>query len=399
MKSLTRALAAALLIAACASAPASAHRAWLPPEQLAGPGTQANQPALAVAGQGDIIATWETEDDTDPTFGLELWSAIKQPGQAAQIHKLSAAGSGSLTPVAVDDAGNAIAVFSNSGGPPQLVRRPAGGTFGAPTALPDSAIDVVANANGQAAIIYLRFGAPVSLYVSFGTTTGAFSAPVPLAEDIAYGGQVAVKMTPSGEVIAAWTSKTTWDTVGAITSAIRAPGDAAPTVQALSTPGHDAYAPTLSTDRAGEALLTWQEGGSGLDDPNRAAERDRSAVRRGARARHWRPLRADRLRGRTRRRRDDHRRRAARGLRRPSARSLVKIDDQRFNQFAGATPYVGGDRVLFTWVDRMLGRGEGIYLTAAASATARSGRSRTSIRVATPPATSAAVGAAATPRP
>jgi hypothetical protein len=74
-------VAGARLIAACAAPTAAAHRAWLPPEELAPSGECSSGARLAMPGRGDVIASWGIRHDIDPTFASELYAAVKPAGR------------------------------------------------------------------------------------------------------------------------------------------------------------------------------------------------------------------------------------------------------------------------------------------------------------------------------
>jgi len=126
------------------------------PQDLSAAGQKAGFPEVAVDGQGNAIAVWQRFDGTN--FIVQA-AARAAGGSFGAPQDLSAAGQTANDPqVAVDGQGNAIAVWSRSNGTNDIVQaaaRAAGGSFGAPQDLsaagqdahvPEAAVDGQDNA-------------------------------------------------------------------------------------------------------------------------------------------------------------------------------------------------------------------------------------------------------------
>jgi hypothetical protein len=122
---------------------------------------------------------------------------------------LSAAGNGGDLSVALDAAGDAFAVWARTG-TAQASERPAGGTWSAPQGISGSCV----NANG-----------------------------------------VQLAVSPAGRAVAVWECPKGGNTI--VQAATRAVGGGWSQPHDLSAPGHDANAPQVALDRAGEALVVW----------------------------------------------------------------------------------------------------------------------------------------------
>ena len=126
------------------------------PQDLSAAGQKAGFPEVAVDGQGNAIAVWQRFDGTN--FIVQA-AARAAGGSFGAPQDLSAAGQTANDPqVAVDGQGNAIAVWSRSNGTNFIVQaaaRAAGGSFGSPQDLsaagqdahvPEAAVDGQGNA-------------------------------------------------------------------------------------------------------------------------------------------------------------------------------------------------------------------------------------------------------------
>ena len=125
-------------------------------QDVSAAGQKAGFPEVAVDGQGNAIAVWQRFDGTN--FIVQA-AARAAGGSFGSPQDLSAAGQTANDPqVAVDGQGNAIAVWSRSNGTNFIVQaaaRAAGGSFGSPQDLsaagqdahvPEAAVDGQGNA-------------------------------------------------------------------------------------------------------------------------------------------------------------------------------------------------------------------------------------------------------------
>jgi hypothetical protein len=89
------------------------------PQDLSAAGQTANDPQVAVGGQGNAIAVWSRSNGTNDI----VQAAVRAGGSFGAAQDLSAAGQDAHVPeVAVDWQGNAIAVWSRSNGTNYIVQ-------------------------------------------------------------------------------------------------------------------------------------------------------------------------------------------------------------------------------------------------------------------------------------
>ncbi len=170
---------------------------------------------VATNAAGDAVAVWTRQDDA----GNGIVQAASRPAGAAAFAPyadVSVAGRNADSPqVAVDGAGNAVAVWMRNDGTSfvaQAASRPAGGSFGAP--------------------------------VDLSLAGGEGWAP-----------QVA--LNPAGDAVVAWRRSNGTNTI--VQAAVRRAGAAAfaPTTD-LSPAGRDATDPQIGVDAHGDALVAWR---------------------------------------------------------------------------------------------------------------------------------------------
>jgi hypothetical protein len=110
------------------SVAAPGSSSWSATQHISKNGVNAFQPDLAVAPDGEAVATWETL-----TGGRPIQAAVRSGGSWQPAQDLSAEGvSAELPRVAINAAGAAVAVWQASGGSGSLVQasaRPAGGVW------------------------------------------------------------------------------------------------------------------------------------------------------------------------------------------------------------------------------------------------------------------------------
>ena len=140
---LMRALVWPLILAVCAcwvvlvwAAPAVAAPTWLSPVDVSLAGQSALEPQVAIDAAGDAVAVWDRSNGANT-----IVQAAARPagGSFGAPVDLSVAGGNALVPqVAIDPAGDAVAVWTRFNGSNVIVQaaaRPAGGSFGAPVDL------------------------------------------------------------------------------------------------------------------------------------------------------------------------------------------------------------------------------------------------------------------------
>jgi PKD repeat protein len=191
--------------------------------------TDAFDPQVAVDQNGDAVAVWDVLSGN-----FDVVQAAVQPagGAFAPATTLSATGQGAFSPtVALDQAGDAVAMWYRPNGTNDVVQaaaRPAGGSF---SALPD------VSTNGQDAI------------------------------------DPHVTLDRAGDAVAVWTNTTT-DVVQAAARPAGAIFGAVATLSAPGTPGDGTdLSEALAGDAAGDAVALWQRS-NGTNDVIESARYD-----------------------------------------------------------------------------------------------------------------------------
>ena len=148
-----------------------------------------------------------------PALALAILVALPQSAAAAPTwlapKSLSATGSGSDLSIALDAAGDAFTVWARSG-TAQAAERPAGGSWSAAQGISGSCVD-------------------------------------------ASGVQLAVNA--AGRAVAVWECPKVGNTI--VQAAMRSARGSWSAPHDLSAPGHDAHAPQVALDRAGDAVVVW----------------------------------------------------------------------------------------------------------------------------------------------
>ncbi len=244
------------------TAPASAAPSWLPPVDLSAPGADTDAPRIAVDQVGNAVAVWSRFDGTV----YRVQAASKPVGGAwgAPVD-LSAAGEDAGEPnVAIDPAGNAVAVWSRSNGANTIIQaasKPAGGAWGTPDDLslpgedadePDVALDQA----GNAVAVWQRYnGSEYIVQTASKPAGGTWGAVIHLstAGEDAFGAEVAVNA--AGDAVAAWQR---YNGSEYIAQAVTMPAGAEwGSLIDLSVVGADAYVSGAAVDPAGNMVVLW----------------------------------------------------------------------------------------------------------------------------------------------
>jgi hypothetical protein len=253
-------VAALLLIAS----PVSAAPAWLSPVDLSAAGDGAGQPQVAVDPAGNAIAIWNHDDEG---FSMGVVESAFHPvgGTWSEPTKLSSPGAGPFGPqIAVDPAGNAIAIwFSFNSNAIETASRPVGGGWSAPIKLS------ARGANIGARVVFDRTGNAVAIWErsdgidSFVETAsrpvgGDWSAPVAIsaAPTLNFAERPQIALDPSGNAVAIWDRINRPDSRFIETTSRPVGGDWSAPVK-LSPPGAEAFSPQIGVDSAGNAVATW----------------------------------------------------------------------------------------------------------------------------------------------
>lgn len=251
-----------LLAGVLSAAPAAAAPAWLTPIDLSVAGQSGLEPQVAVDSAGDAVAVWERTNGANEI----VQSASRAAGGTWQEPvDLSVAGRDAFNPqVAVDPSGDAVAVWGRYDGANYIVEaasRAAGGVWQAPVDLSVAGGDaeqpqVAVDSSGDAVAVWQRYdGADYIVEAASGAAGGVWQAPVELsiAGQNAFTPQVGVD--PAGDAIAVWARDDGANNI--VQSASRAAdGDWGAPVD-LSPAGQSAAGPQVAVDPSGGAVAVW----------------------------------------------------------------------------------------------------------------------------------------------
>jgi hypothetical protein len=254
----------ALTIGLSGAPAALAAPAWLPPTDVSRPGVIASPPHVAVDAAGDAVAIWSRRDDA----GENVIEAASRPaGGSWSTTALSAPGAGAFEPqIAVNAAGDAVAVWVGTAGGIETASRPAGGSWSAQmTRLSGPAgfaiePQIALSASGDAVAVWTQVegvnriieAAVRPAGAGWSTPATKISPPSRLAE------RPQVGIDAAGEAVAIWSS----DGAGTRTMVETAsrPAGAGWSTQAteLSDPAFDGGQPQVAVNPAGEAVAIWR---------------------------------------------------------------------------------------------------------------------------------------------
>jgi hypothetical protein len=206
------------LTLALSQAPAHAAVQWTSGESISAPGQDAFQPRVATNGQGTAVAIWARFDGTVPGAGrcCSLIQAAERnsAGVWGPTQTVSAPAQNAYEPrIAVDAAGNAVAVWTRFDGSNQRVQtasRPAGGSFGAVQTLSDAGVeaytpDVAIDATGDAVAVWVRdFGSKGRIQAATRPPGGSFGGLVTLSYAGLAAFEPAVSAEANGNAAAVW---------------------------------------------------------------------------------------------------------------------------------------------------------------------------------------------------
>ncbi|HEX6229975.1 MAG TPA: hypothetical protein VFZ41_11005, partial [Solirubrobacterales bacterium] len=130
MKRAAAAAALALLLGVAQASHAVAAPGWLPPSDLSVLGQDAEEPQVGVDSAGNAVAVWSRSNGSHTI----IQAAVRPAGGTwGPVADLSAAGRDATEPqLAVDPAGNAVAIWSRSNGSHTIIQaagRSAGGPW------------------------------------------------------------------------------------------------------------------------------------------------------------------------------------------------------------------------------------------------------------------------------
>jgi hypothetical protein len=250
----------------CTATSASAA-GWLEPEDISAANEVVDgRPDVAVDAAGDAVAIWERH-----VGGEEVVEASERPagGEWSEPEVLSLPGEeGRRSQVAIDAAGNAIAIWVTGGITDYFVRtaaRPSGGEWSAPEDLSELIEDpiqprVALDAGSEAVAVWTTLSAGDRIVQgAVRSANGQWSEP----DDLSDTGQDVnalldapdAAIDAAGNAVAVWTRFNGSDEI--VQAAVRPAGGDWAEPDDLSAAGQDAGEPAVAIEAAGEAVAVW----------------------------------------------------------------------------------------------------------------------------------------------
>jgi hypothetical protein len=255
------ALIGVLAGAGIAASPA-AGSLWTAVANVSEEGQSAYGPQVAVDGAGDAIAVWARSNGSNDV----VQAALKPAGEAWETPAtLSEVGEeASETQVAADSAGAAIAVWRRFNGSNYVVQgavKPAGEAWGSPATLSEAGQEasepqVAVDAAGDATVVWRRSNGSnyvVQAAVKLAGDPWETSATLSEAGQDAHAPEVAVD--PAGVAIAVWTRFNGSNDV--VQAAVKPAGKPWGSPATVSEAGQQASEPEAAVDGAGDATAVW----------------------------------------------------------------------------------------------------------------------------------------------
>jgi hypothetical protein len=252
---------------------------WSEPEVLSLPGEEGQRSQVAIDASGNAIAVWITEKSS---IGFFVRSAVRPPGgEWSEPEDVSDSTSETVPPMlAFDAAGEAVAVWTAFDGSNFILRgavRSADGEWSEPDDLSDAggnvtpleAPDVAIDAAGNAIAVWKLEGGNDVVQAAVRPAGGDWAEPDDLSDPGQDAGEPHVAMNDAGEAVAVWTH---FDGSDIVQAAVRPAGGDWAEPDDLSDPGQDARAPRIAMDEVGEAVAVWTRS-NGTNDLVQAAIR------------------------------------------------------------------------------------------------------------------------------
>jgi PASTA domain len=252
----------------------AATGAWVTPQNLSAADAKAGLPQVALDRRGDTVAVWLTPcgDASQEAACVGSVQAAARPVAAATWsvpQSISAPGRrATAAHVALDPAGDAVAVWKSEGGFVQAAVRPAAtGIWSAPENLAVAGAtseppQVALDAAGDAIVVYSS-GTSVSASTR-SAAGGSWSAPQELPTDgRSYPEFLQLELTENarGDAVAVW-RRGSEDAPPAVVQASLRPAASGSWGVPETLSNMDAHAglPQVALDAAGNALAVWQDG-------------------------------------------------------------------------------------------------------------------------------------------
>lgn len=252
---------------------------WSVPEVLSLPGEEGERSRVAIDAAGDAVAVWITEESIG---SFVIRSAARPPGGAWSepedvSDSISAAGSPRL---ATDAASEVVVIWTAFEGGHVIVQgavRSTGGAWSDPDDLSPTSQDVTPletpdvgiDAAGNAVAVWKLEGTPDVVQAAVRPAGGGWEDPHDLSGAGQDAGGPAVAMNDSGQAVAVWTRLDGTDTIQA---AVRPAGGSWAGPNDLSNATQNAAEADVAIDEAGEAVAVWTRS-NGVNDIVQAAVR------------------------------------------------------------------------------------------------------------------------------
>ncbi|MCA1677445.1 MAG: PKD domain-containing protein, partial [Actinobacteria bacterium] len=251
------------------------------PVDVSATGQNAFSPQVAVNAAGAAIAVWQRDNGTNTIIQAAVRPAGGSFSAPVDVSASTPTPSNSecviidcsqVPQVALDAAGDAVAVWRRSNGTNYVVQaavRPTGGAFSAPVDLSaagqDASVPQVAlDAAGDAVAVWKRSnGSNYVVQAAVRPAGGSFSAPVDLSAPGQEASEPRVALDAAGDAVAVWERFNGSNFV--VQAAVRPAGGAFSTPVDVSAAGQDAFSPQMAIDAAGDAIAVWGRSNAATD--------------------------------------------------------------------------------------------------------------------------------------
>jgi hypothetical protein len=234
---------------------------WSGPLTVSDPTVIAEAPALAVDSTGEVTAAWDQYDGVD--FHDVVSSHPVNGSWSTPLQISPAKGSASFPLLAVDDHGDAVAVWNQQVLQVQAAVRLKGGTWSGPIGLSASGQeirdrDVAMDAAGEAVVTWDRYNGTNEVVQSATMSPNGSWGKAEDLSDGTYGAyEPNVAVDAVGEAIVTWERSSI--TEGIVEGTTRTPGSAWSKPTALTPVDQSSGDASIAISAGGLAVLTWQD--------------------------------------------------------------------------------------------------------------------------------------------
>ncbi len=235
------------------------------PVGLSAASTSVSDAHVAVDTAGDAIAVWRIFDGTN----FIVQAAVRPAGGAfGAAVNLTADGHDAFAPdVAMDPAGDAVVVWFRYNGTSQVIQaaaRPAGGSFSSPVDVSQNAPagsffpHVAMDQAGDAVAVWYRSNGSNNIVQASvaPAASGVWQTPADLSATGEDALNAAVATDPAGDAVAVWQRSNGTNQI--VQAAVRPAGGSFGASVDLSATGQNALSPQVAMDQAGDAVVAWQ---------------------------------------------------------------------------------------------------------------------------------------------